>query len=74
MYKEIVICTKRYLDERIDTLKTHLELILKGTDNMDDDSGYTKAFRYAIKELKKVRNEMLNTCDYGIWLKEHKEE
>ena len=71
MYKEIVICTKNYIEQRIRDLNKCLDIL---SNTQIDISEYKNIFEYAIEELEKVRNEMLNTCDYGIWLKEHKEE
>ena len=70
MYKEIVGITKSYLDLRIKDLTRALNT-LKGL-NLNDNSAYT-SINYAVEELKKVRDEMLNACDYGKWLEAHME-
>lgn len=71
MYKEIVVCTKNYIEQRIRDLNKCLDIL---SNTQIDISEYKNIFEYAIEELEKVRSEMLNTCDYGSWSKENKEE
>ena len=70
MYKEIVGITKNHLDYKIERLTKDLEILKHQLGNVDPA---VQGFELAISVLEETRNVMLNACDYGIWLKEHKE-
>ena len=70
MYKEIVGITKNHLDYKIESLSKDVEILKHQLGNVDPA---VQAFELAIKVLEETRNVMLNACDYGKWLEQHKE-